>query len=163
MLKCPKCQYENRDGASICDRCGALLIDPSTTKAFQDTDYEEGDPRWGSARFKDTLVIDIVDTDKQFSFSGFEVLEMGRVDPQTGDSPSIDLTDIGALEKGVSRRHAKIVYRDGTLHIVDNNSANGTYLNGQRLVSGQPRILRDGDDIRLGHMVMRVTYKAATP
>ena len=53
---------------------------------------------------------------------------------------------------------AFLLRRDGALHIVDNDSANGTYLNGQRLVARQPRILRDGDDIRLGHLVVRVTF-----
>ena len=50
---------------------------------------------------------------------------------------------------------------NGALAIVDNNSANGTFLNGHRLVPQQPRILRDGDDIRLGHLTMRVTFQGA--
>ena len=37
-------------------------------------------------------------------------------------------------------------------------SHNGTYLNGQRLIAHQPRVLRDGDDIRLGFLVLRVKF-----
>ena len=38
---------------------------------------------------------------------------------------------------------------------------NGTFLNGQRLVPNQPRILRDGDEIRLGHLVLYVRFVKA--
>jgi predicted component of type VI protein secretion system len=47
--------------------------------------------------------------------------------------------------------------KDGVLHLVDNHSANGTFLNEQRLIAEQPRVLRHGDDIRLGRMVLRVS------
>ena len=37
-------------------------------------------------------------------------------------------------------------------------SANSTYLNGQRLLPSEPRILRDNDELRLGRLVIRVTF-----
>jgi pSer/pThr/pTyr-binding forkhead associated (FHA) protein len=151
-----------------------LNLDPkanSATHGLGNTDYEDGVPKWGSAKFNGTmnLLIEVLDNGQTFRFDANSVNEIiiGRKDPQSvaDNTPSIDLTTSEGLSKGVSRRHATIVRRDGALHIVDNNSANGTYLNGQRLVSGQPRILRDGDDIRLGHLVMRVNFRAgqATP
>ena len=69
-----------------------------------------------------------------------------------------DATDHSALEKGVSRRHASIVRKDGSLYLVDKASANGTFLNGQKLVANQPRVLRDGDEVRLGRLTMLVTF-----
>ena len=66
---------------------------------------------------------------------------------------------LGGADKGVSRYHAAIVRRDGALSIVDKGGANGTFLNGQRLIAHQPRILRDGDDLRLGHMVLQVRFE----
>jgi pSer/pThr/pTyr-binding forkhead associated (FHA) protein len=109
------------------------------------------------------LILEVLDNGESFKFDANQVNEiiLGRKDPDTGDMPTIDLTTSQGLSKGVSRRHATIVRRDGALHIVDNNSANGTFLNGQRLVSGQPRILRDGDDVRLGHLILRVTFRAS--
>ena len=160
---CKHCSHENQDNAKICDKCGQLLQDPGITTQYNDTDYEEGTPKWGSARFNGSLVLDVLETEKaaQFSFNAddIEQVVIGRGDPNSGDKPEVDLTDSDALGKGVSRKHAMIVRRDGALHIVDNSSANGTFLNGQRLVAMQPRILRDGDDIRLGHLVMRVTFR----
>ena len=83
---------------------------------------------------------------------------IGRRDPDTGIIPSVDLTEENAVELGVSRKHAIIVRRDGAVHIADNNSANGTFLNGQRLVADRLRVLRDGDDVRVGKIVLRVTF-----
>lgn len=169
MKVCPKCGRENDDAVKICT-CGEPLIDLTTeyatTKALGDTDYEEGEPRWGSARFNSrmNLILQIAGTSKQFTFDADEVDEIviGRVDPDSGVAPAIDLTDSEALEKGVSRRHAAIVRRDGSLHIMDLATPNGTYLNGQKLVAKQPRVLRDGDEIRLGHLVLQVTFKRNT-
>lgn len=162
MIKCPNCGHENAENEKICVRCGALLTGIKKTVAFDDTDYEEGVPKWGSARFTGQLVLEVLNASTSFEFNadGIDEIDMGRKDPDTGDAPDVDLSEEGALEKGVSRRHAVIVRRDGALHIVDNNSANGTYLNGQKLVAHQPRILRDGDDIRLGHLTLRVTFRA---
>jgi FHA domain-containing protein/zinc ribbon protein len=167
LIKCPKCGHENADSTQICEVCGQLLVLPSATRQYSDTDYEEGTPKWGSARFSGAmnLVLEVLETENQFVFDYEQIDEIiiGRKEPGGEDSPGVDLSEVNALEKGVSRRHAMVVRRDGALHIVDNNSANGTYLNGQRLVAQQPRILRDGDDIRLGHLVIRVSFRPATP
>ncbi|MFQ3648561.1 MAG: FHA domain-containing protein [Anaerolineae bacterium] len=139
------------------------LATAQTTRALGDTDFEEGMPKWGSARFNGAmnLVLTVLDTDQVFTFDADQVMELviGRLNTDTGERPAVDLTDSDAIEKGVSRKHAVIVRRDGALHVMDYGSANGTYLNGQKLVAQQPRLLRDGDDIRLGHMVIRVTFR----
>jgi hypothetical protein len=171
VTKCEECGHENAENEVICVKCGAPLIDltkgPLSTRGLGDTDYEEGVPKWGSARFNATmnLILEVLETHQRFVFDAEQISEIsiGRRDPDTGEVPPVDLSSSGALDKGVSRHHAMIMRRDGALHIVDNSSANGTYLNGQRLVARQPRILRDGDDIRLGHLVMRVTFKMGQP
>lgn len=84
---------------------------------------------------------------------------VGRSDPATGFHPTIDLSTLGALEHGVSRHHASIMLRDHYLVLVDHKSTNGTYLNGQRLVPGQPRIIRDQDSIRFGQITLNVSYQ----
>ena len=107
------------------------------------------------------LILQVLETGQTFTFDAehVEELVLGRANPDTDELPAIDLTQAGGIDKGVSRKHALILRRDSALHIVDNNSANGTYLNGQKLIAMQPRILRDGDDIRLGHLVVRVTFQ----
>ncbi len=84
---------------------------------------------------------------------------LGRADTTSTQKPDLDLTPYGALEKGVSRIHAAIFRNDDTLTLVDKGSANGTHLNGQRLVPDQPRVLRDGDEIRLGKLIAHIYFK----
>jgi hypothetical protein len=165
VIECGTCGRENSEDAKICVYCGAMLTDTEpvlATRALGDTDFEESQPRWGTARFNSrmNLIIHIRDTKHTFVFDANAVDELliGRRNPQTGEAPDIDLHDFGGIEQGVSRNHAAIVRRDGSLNIVDKGSPNGTYLNGQRLVAHQPRILRDGDDVRLGHLVLRITF-----
>lgn len=134
----------------------------TATRGLGDTDFEEGQPKWGTASFsaRMNLVLTVRDTNAEFVFDAAEIQELiiGRFDPDTNESPDIDLQEHGGPEKGVSRRHAYIMRHDGSLNLVDANSQNGTFLNGQRLVAHQPRILRDGDDIRLGYLVLRVKF-----
>ncbi len=132
------------------------------TRALGDTDYEEGRPQWGTARFntRTSLIIHVRDTKDHFNFffDEFTELVLGREDPRTGAAPDINLESYGAAVKGVSRRHALIVRRDTALSVIDQDTPNGTFLNGQRLIANQPRILRDGDELRLGHMILRISF-----
>jgi DNA-binding winged helix-turn-helix (wHTH) protein len=54
---------------------------------------------------------------------------------------------------GVSRHHARIVIRGDEATIEDLGSKNGTYVAGERVMA--PRRLDDGDQIRLGSVVVR--------
>jgi hypothetical protein len=153
------------EAAAICDYCGALLVDDegNSTKSLDNTDYEDAVPKWGTARFNGrmNLVLRLRDTSASFIYDAgaVEKIVIGRHDPATGTSPDIDLQEYEATGKGVSRRHAAIVRNQGALNLVDMGSPNGTFLNGQRLIPNQPRILRDGDDIRLGHLVLQVRFE----
>ncbi len=167
MIECPNCGRSNEDSAKICVYCGTPLIDMkqtyASTRSLDDTDFEEGVPKWGSARFSSQMNLIIgVEKDTRamvFDANRIEELVIGRKNPDTGEAPEVDLSSYEAMDKGVSRRHAAIIRKDGSLHIVDMGSANGTFLNGQRLVANQPRVLRDGDDVRLGHLVLRITFE----
>jgi serine phosphatase RsbU (regulator of sigma subunit)/pSer/pThr/pTyr-binding forkhead associated (FHA) protein len=52
----------------------------------------------------------------------------------------------------VSRRHAAIVCRDGVYCLEDLGSANGTYLNGERLTGSKP--LEHGNTVQIGEHVL---------
>ena len=51
----------------------------------------------------------------------------------------------------ISRQHAIIRIIGNTVYVEDNNSKNGTFLNGVMLVAGQRQELRDGDVITLSN------------
>jgi len=141
------------------------LMKRNSTRGLGDTDFEEGEARWGAAHFSThmNLLVYVRDVAEPFIFdaNAVEELVLGRLDPDTNTAPEIDLEPFDAADKGVSRKHAMIVRREGSLNIMDLGSYNGTYLNGQRLVAQQPRILRDGDDLRLGHLVLHIKFARA--
>ena len=49
----------------------------------------------------------------------------------------------------VSRHHADIMRKGKEFYIMDNNSTNHTYVNGEQIISGQYMLLHAGDRIRL--------------
>jgi diguanylate cyclase (GGDEF)-like protein len=60
-------------------------------------------------------------------------------------------------DDGVSRKHAKLTLRPDGVQVEDLESANGTFVNDQKL-SG-PRLLNDGDKITLGSTtILKFTY-----
>lgn len=81
---------------------------------------------------------------------------IGRADPVSQFRPDLDLTAFGALEQGVGRRHARLFVQDGQIQIEDMESTNGTLVNGQRLTARRPQPLRDGDQIQLGRLALRI-------
>ncbi|MCD4687240.1 MAG: FHA domain-containing protein [Anaerolineae bacterium] len=91
-----------------------------------------------------------------FDFFQIDTLVIGRSAPETDDAPEIDLAPYGAFDRGISRRHALLFWRNGTLHIMDDDSANGTFLNGRRLPPREPTIIRNHDEIALGGLALTV-------
>jgi len=80
---------------------------------------------------------------------------IGRWDADNGVFPDIDLDSIDQEAK-VSRRHARVLKRDGKFFVEDLGSTNGTYINrGRRLLPGTPQELADGDEIIVGKTFLR--------
>jgi len=64
------------------------------------------------------------------------------------------------LPKGnVSKRHARLLYRDGRFIVTDLNSTNGTYVNRRKIT--QATIVREGDRIYIGDFVLRIEMGAS--
>ncbi len=62
------------------------------------------------------------------------------------------------LPKGnISKRHSRIVLRDGKFIIVDLKSTNGTFVNGKRISS--PQVLKDSDKIYIGDFTLQLEPK----
>src|ERR1700733_8683974 len=59
------------------------------------------------------------------------------------------------LPKGnVSKRHARLLHRDGRVIVTDLKSTNGTYVNGRKIA--QATIVREGDKIYIGDFALRI-------
>ena len=85
---------------------------------------------------------------------------LGRIDPREGVYPDVDLTADLALEHGVSREHACIFQRGNVVVVEDLASTNGTLLNGARLAPYLPVSLKHGDELRLGKLLIEVSFGA---
>jgi type III secretion system YscQ/HrcQ family protein len=64
--------------------------------------------------------------------------------------------DIPLALRSISRRHARIVEREGGFYIEDLESSSGTYVNRQRLEPAHARQLASGDEVLIFPYVLRV-------
>jgi len=166
MIVCPHCTHENREGLLVCEHCQRSFdteqSDSAVTRALEmSANHLTAKATWGTARFGQDarIVIQIRDVPEPVVIHPARQTILGRLDRTNLQKPDLDLTPYGALEKGVSRIHAAIKRSEHTLTLIDMSSANGTHLNGQRLIPEQPRVLRDGDEIRLGNLVAHIFFK----
>ena len=91
-----------------------------------------------------------------------DVIHVGRLDRSAGVFPHIDLEGDGGHSAGVSRRHLRILRQPDGYFVEDLGSINGTFLNRRRLSPGAPAELKDGDELRLGNIVLRVVLGSGT-
>src|SRR5512147_2989875 len=75
------------------------------------------------------------------------------------DKPEVTIgrvqgNDIVLPKGNVSKRHARIVLKDGKFIIVDLKSTNGTYVNGRKITS--PLVVKDSDKIYIGDFIVGV-------
>lgn len=75
---------------------------------------------------------------------------VGRADPVTGITPDIDLTPLDS-QRSTSRRHAKIYQLGGVFYVMEEIGVmNGTFVNDNRLATGAPAAISNGDTLKFG-------------
>ena len=82
------------------------------------------------------------------------------------DQPVVTLgrlreNDIQLPQSTVSGFHAQILKENENYYLVDRGSINGTFLNNQRLLAGEKKLLQDGDTIRIQTFELYFTSGAA--
>lgn len=163
---CQNCQRANPADALICADCGHLLPAGERPRAAQvppAVHALQRSVRWGTAHFgeESVLLLRVAHTDQQIELSLRRECVLGRASADR--RPDIDLSDCGAVEMGVSRRHVRMTRQFGTALIEDLGSLNGTFLNGERLLPHQTRVMRHGDELRLGRLVLHISFERAAP
>ncbi len=156
MKKCMRCGNENLDFANYCDGCGAALTGSEGAEPQRAPHLpgrapvmEERRSASGSLRSLITGVEFVLEPGKEYM--------IGRGDPARGLKTEICLDEPVALQQGVSRLHAKVVYEAGDFYIVDLNSTNATYINGRKLTPQHAYSLRDGDIVACGNYRLSFT------
>jgi len=103
-------------------------------------------------------LVDVL-TGATFPFSKGDETTIGRSDPVTGILPDIDLTPVDS-DRSVSRRHAKILRTGESYSVFEEvGTVNGTFVNDERIPTGSPVPIADGDRVKIGLIQMKVVYE----
>ncbi len=126
----------------------------SSSARIQRTPAPEKRPQLQS----DMIAIYLPGREAPFRFKGKNEITFGRGDLAHISKPDVDLASADGMSLGVSREHAVIRRVDERYFIEDLNSTNGTWLNENRLAPGQPYPINNGDQIRLGQLLVLVYF-----
>jgi pSer/pThr/pTyr-binding forkhead associated (FHA) protein len=154
---CPNCKNPIQPDWLFCDQCRQPLhppsdITPESIPTPQLVPYSEaGQPPAGF--LTGSLIIQNSNISLPIPQGNTEVI-IGRSDPATNVYPDIDLDPYGGHEAGVGRQHARLLLEGGQLCLIDLKSTNGTYVNQKKIIPGEPHHIQDGDEIRLGRMIL---------
>ncbi|HMA36657.1 MAG TPA: FHA domain-containing protein [Chloroflexia bacterium] len=132
----------------------AVDENPSTMPLSRDQERDTGRLAVGSVPTR--LRVLVLNTGRLTDWIDDQVIHVGRTDRSANVFPSIDLETDGGHNAGVSRRHVRISRQPDGYYLEDLGSINGTFLNRRRLSPGNPTELKDGDEVRVGNIVLRV-------
>lgn len=176
MIRCRNCSHEEIEGALFCSECGSRLSqgpapDSDVTRhvvtdSIQDTVEpvdiagEKADGGEAVPPGSSPVMLTILDFGESIPLEGRDDFTLGRVTEGQPLIPEIDLNPYNAYEQGVSRMHAMISIREDRVTITDLGSANGTWVNGDRVSPHTARVLNHGDLVTLGKFRLQALIKS---
>lgn len=179
LVQCPACGAENLPDSTFCSNCGILMEAPAESEVS--STEPEAQPE--SAEEAETLAVEAAPMVEEappeavavpatpaptgrarfvVRDSGAEIAlpeaegeyVIGREDPVSGVFPAVDMNAHDGENLGVSRRHAQLTIEAGIYFIQDLDSTNFTFLDRKKLAPFAPAALSNGDEVRLGNLVM---------
>ena len=162
---CPACGFRNAPGEMFCQKCGVQLppvrTAPPPPPELVDWSLTGQEPPAIKADrgLKQTAALHarlvVVGQDAEIALSEKSThFVLGRRDPTLDIYPDVDLTPYDGDQRGISRRHARISVLPEGAFIEDLNSTNFTFVNRLRLQPGKKDALNNGDEIRLGLLLL---------
>jgi ribosomal protein L37E len=159
LSRCPNCGHIANAKDQVCTSCGMpfvsrIILKKTETKLDPTTAALED-----ATVLHETRPLTFYCGGKMFSTPLVKTLTVGRSSNNAEHpQPDVDLTEYGAKEQGVSRRHVKFYRKRDLVYVADLGSSNCTLLNGQPLMPNAPRVLRSGDELQLGLLKVRVRF-----
>jgi pSer/pThr/pTyr-binding forkhead associated (FHA) protein len=136
---------ENIEGALFCEECGAKLEERAE---FLENAFEGGET--------DVKLVLTSPEGGELEIPAKDEVVVGREDPISEIFPDVDLTGLGGMEKGVSRKHAVIHHAGGDYTVEDMGSTNGTFVNKKKIQPHAPQTIKPGDEVRFGKLSLAV-------
>lgn len=158
---CKICTYENIEGALFCEECGAALeiLSGEETKKFDSKEFfnSANIKKSPTIKFSDIYAsLHIVSSGEILPLVGKTEYTIGRISSGQSVLPDIDLSPYSAYKEGVSRLHATIKFNNGNALITDLSSANGIYINGEKIKPYVESNINHGDIISLGQFKLQI-------
>jgi hypothetical protein len=129
---CPRCKHHNELSTRFCVRCGYSFVGvrPAVLRVI-----EPVRAAWEMPIAKSPMLF-------------------GRARPEEGYRPDFDMSFYDP-EGYISRRHGQVIKAKNGYFVIDLGSSNGTFVNEQLLSPHKPRLLRNGDKITIGEVVIQ--------
>ncbi len=159
---CPHCARSYSPGELICSYCGIPFVNVGKTNKINDVTslISPKNGPIGDVIAHEEKPIWLTYGDTQICVPVTETIVIGRQSKVPGDpQPDVQLNMFKADELGVSRQHIKLIRRQDLIYIADMGSSNGTFLNGRPLLRNCLRVLRDGDELQLGLLKLKVRFE----
>ena len=137
--------------------------DPDTPGTLPLPKRADGEKASSASNGPSKLRVLVLNTGRLSEWIDDPVIQVGRTDRSVNVFPQLDLEVDGGHNAGVSRRHVRIHRQPDGYFVEDLGSVNGTFLNRRRLSPGGTAELRDGDELRVGNVVLRVQLGGYSP
>lgn len=165
-MVCHSCHNQNLLGAIFCLDCGGSLLPqdrrrdttamlgarPSARSNPSSSTKVPASAPVGERRLRAT----VINNGRHINLPLAVPVLIGRQDSARGFFPDLDLNNDGGYDSGVSRRHARISVNGEAAYVEDLESANGTFINDQRVPPRKPHHLKAADELRLGSLILRI-------
>ncbi len=156
---CPSCGMLNAHEVFVCTRCGADLVEPAQTGVLTAVPSVPTVTTGGEALLDEAQPITLLTGTSELELPVLPRLILGRRDQAVKESDAhVDLTPYKAWDSGVSRHHIEIDRKEMLIYVADLGSTNGTFLNGARLAPYEQHLLRNGDELQLSRLRLKVRF-----